>query len=146
MRPARWSKVEHINDVLLWTPTHGCPCVGRPAITCIHQLCADTGCSLEDLPWMTWWNLTHFLFYFQKNKAIEELMEQLGEEFSVYEATIKTPVHKMVEALRTTDTSPSRYSRSEFHLSLNNFYIINCLLYLQSFDKNHFFQDFVFLQ
>ena len=30
--------------------THGHPSVGRPAKTYIHQLCVDTGCSLEDLP------------------------------------------------------------------------------------------------
>ena len=32
-------------DELLWTPLHG-----RPARIYIQQLCADTGCSLEDLP------------------------------------------------------------------------------------------------
>ena len=36
---------ELISDVFLWTPTHG-----LLAKTYIHQLCADTGCSLEDLP------------------------------------------------------------------------------------------------
>ena len=43
-----------INVVLLWTPTHGRANVGRPAKTYLHQLCADTGCSLEELPgrWM----------------------------------------------------------------------------------------------
>ena len=30
--------------------THGRASVGRPAITNLHQLCVDTGCSLEDLP------------------------------------------------------------------------------------------------
>ena len=42
------SKDEHINDVLLWTPTHGCTSVGQPARTSLHQL--SVGCSLEDLP------------------------------------------------------------------------------------------------
>ena len=36
--------------VLLWTPTPGHTSIGRPAKTYIHQHCADTGCSLEDLP------------------------------------------------------------------------------------------------
>ena len=36
--------------LLLWTPTHGCARVGRPARTYIHQLCEDTGCNPEDLP------------------------------------------------------------------------------------------------
>ena len=38
-----------ISDVLLWTPTHGRAKAGRPAWTCIQQLCKDTGCSPEDL-------------------------------------------------------------------------------------------------
>ena len=44
------SKDELISDVLLWTPTHGCARVGRPAWTYILQLCEDTGCNPEDLP------------------------------------------------------------------------------------------------
>ena len=43
------SKDELISDVLLWTPTHGCARVGRPARTYIQQLCEDTGCNPEDL-------------------------------------------------------------------------------------------------
>ena len=31
-------------------PTHGCTSVGLPAKIYIHQLCADTGFCLEDLP------------------------------------------------------------------------------------------------
>ena len=46
----RWrSKDELINDILLWTPSHGRAKVGRPARTYIQLLCADTGYSLEDL-------------------------------------------------------------------------------------------------
>ena len=41
---------EFISDVLLWTPLHGRAKLGRPARTYIQQLCADTGCELEDLP------------------------------------------------------------------------------------------------
>ena len=37
-------------DVLLWTSSHGCAIVGQSARTCLQQLCADTGCSLEGLP------------------------------------------------------------------------------------------------
>ena len=44
------SKDDLISDVLLWTPTHGCARVGRPARTYIQQLCEDTGCNPEDLP------------------------------------------------------------------------------------------------
>ena len=44
------SKNEPISDILLWTPSHGLAKAGRPARTYIQQLCADTGCSLEDLP------------------------------------------------------------------------------------------------
>ena len=44
------SRDELISDVPLWAPSHGRAKAGRPARTCIQQLCADTGCSLEDLP------------------------------------------------------------------------------------------------
>ena len=44
------SRDEPISDVLLWTPSHGRVKAGRPARTYIEQLCADTGCSPEDLP------------------------------------------------------------------------------------------------
>ena len=44
------SRDELINDVLLWTPSHGRAKAGRPAWTYIQQLCEDTGCSPEDLP------------------------------------------------------------------------------------------------
>ena len=45
------SRDELIRDVLLWTPTHGRAKAGRPARTYIQQLCEDTGCCPEDLPW-----------------------------------------------------------------------------------------------
>ena len=44
------SRDELIRDVLLWTPSHGRAIIGRPARTYMQQLCADTWCSLEDLP------------------------------------------------------------------------------------------------
>ena len=44
------SRNELISDVLLWTPSHGRAKAGRPARTYIQQVCADTGCSPEDLP------------------------------------------------------------------------------------------------
>ena len=55
------SKDKHINDVLLWIPSHGCISVGQPGWTYLQQLCADTGCSLEDLPEVVddrdrWWD------------------------------------------------------------------------------------------
>ena len=43
-----WDKL--ISDIFLWSPSHGRAKEGRPARTCIQQLCADTRCSLEDLP------------------------------------------------------------------------------------------------
>ena len=43
------SRDELINDVLLWTPSHGRAKAGRPARTYIQQLCVDIGCSPEDL-------------------------------------------------------------------------------------------------
>ena len=39
-----------INDVLLWTLSHGQAKTGRPARTSIQQLSADMGCSSQDLP------------------------------------------------------------------------------------------------
>ena len=44
------SKDELISDVLLWTTAYGQAKVERPARTYIQQLCADRGCSPEDLP------------------------------------------------------------------------------------------------
>ena len=43
------SKDELISDILLWTPSHGRAKAERPAKTYIQQLCAYTGCWLEDL-------------------------------------------------------------------------------------------------
>ena len=39
-----------MNDVLQWTSSHGRAKAGLPARTYIQQLCANTGCSLDDLP------------------------------------------------------------------------------------------------
>ena len=44
------SRDELVSDMLLWTPSHRRVKAGCPARTYIQQLCADTGCSLEDLP------------------------------------------------------------------------------------------------
>ena len=44
------SRDELISHILLWTLSHGRAKAGWPARTYIQQLCADTGCSLEDLP------------------------------------------------------------------------------------------------
>ena len=45
-----WSSRDKLlSDVLSWTPSHGSAKAGRPARTYIQQLCADTGCSPEDL-------------------------------------------------------------------------------------------------
>ena len=44
------SRDELISDIFLWTPSHGRAKAGWPARTDIQQLCANTGCSLEDLP------------------------------------------------------------------------------------------------
>ena len=38
------------SDVLLWAPSHRRAKAGWPGRTYIKQLCADTGCSLEELP------------------------------------------------------------------------------------------------
>ena len=43
------SRDKIISDVLLWTPSHGQAKAGQPARAYILQLCANTGCSLEDL-------------------------------------------------------------------------------------------------
>ena len=41
---------ELINDIPQWTPSFGRAKAERPARTYIQQVCADTGCSLENLP------------------------------------------------------------------------------------------------
>ena len=43
------SSNELISDVLLWTPSYRRAKAGRLSTTDIQQVCADTGCSLEDL-------------------------------------------------------------------------------------------------
>ena len=82
------SRDELISDVLSWTPSHGCAKAGCPAKTYIQQLCANTGCSPEDLPkamddrevwrervrnictdspsWWWWWCLTIYLHAYLK--------------------------------------------------------------------------------
>ena len=35
-------------DIFLWTPSHGRAKAGRPARSYIQQLCADTGCCIEE--------------------------------------------------------------------------------------------------
>ena len=44
------SRDELISDILLWTSLYGRAKAGHPAKTYIQQLCANTWCSLEDLP------------------------------------------------------------------------------------------------
>ena len=45
------SRDKLISDILQWTPpSHGRIKAGRPSRTYIQQLCADTRCSLEDIP------------------------------------------------------------------------------------------------
>ena len=44
------SRDELISDVLLWTPSNGRAKAGRPARTYIQYLCADKGCSTENMP------------------------------------------------------------------------------------------------
>ena len=43
------SKDKNINDIFPWTPTRGHTSVGWPAKSYIHQLCAETGCRLDNL-------------------------------------------------------------------------------------------------
>ena len=45
------SKDELVTDILLWTPALEFASDRWPARTYLHQLCADTRCSLEDLKW-----------------------------------------------------------------------------------------------
>ena len=43
------NKDELLNDILQWTPSHGRTKAGQLTRTYIQQLCANTGCSLENL-------------------------------------------------------------------------------------------------
>ena len=43
------SRDELISNIILWTPSLGRKKAGRPARTYVEQLCADTGCSPENL-------------------------------------------------------------------------------------------------
>ena len=54
------SKDELLSNVVQWIPPHGRAKVGRPARNYIQELCANTWCSLEDLPGVMdnrdeWW-------------------------------------------------------------------------------------------
>ena len=44
-----WSRDKLVSDVLLWTLSQGQAKAGRPIRTYVRQLCADTGCTPEDL-------------------------------------------------------------------------------------------------
>ena len=48
--PCWRSRDELMSVILRWTPLHRRAKAGRPARIYIEQLCADTRCSLEDLP------------------------------------------------------------------------------------------------
>ena len=50
MGPCWRSKDELISDILQRTSSHGRAKAEQPVGTYIQRLCADTGCSLEDLP------------------------------------------------------------------------------------------------
>ena len=84
------SRDDHINYVLLWTPTYSRAKAGRPARTYIQQLCEDTGCSPEDLPeamndrekWRkrirdnraggtTWWWWLNWCKYFKLHNVLQ---------------------------------------------------------------------------
>ena len=45
-----WRSKDKLISNILWTPTHGHSTVGWPPKMYIHQLCANTGCCLQDLP------------------------------------------------------------------------------------------------
>ena len=49
------SRDELISDILLWTLSHGWAKAGQPARTFIQQLCANTGCGVEDH--QKWWTI-----------------------------------------------------------------------------------------
>ena len=56
------SRDELISHILLWTSLHECAKARWPAGTYIQQLCANTGCSLKDLPGVMddregWWEI-----------------------------------------------------------------------------------------
>ena len=99
------SKDEVISDVLLWTPSHGRAKAGRPASTCIQQLCADTGCIPEDLPeamdgregWRErvrdiradgvtswWWYSFRKLFLSNKNKFVKNYISSINYFYLVF--------------------------------------------------------------
>ena len=81
------SRDKVVNDILLWTTSHGRAKTGRPVRIYIQQLCADTGCSREDLQkvmddwevWretvrniradsVTWWYIYIYIYiYIQKD-------------------------------------------------------------------------------
>ena len=83
------NKDKLINNVLLWTPSHQSASGGWPARKYLHQLCRDTGFSLEDLleamdyrqmvrereicaSSMTWWwRILVFFFFFSETVTVK---------------------------------------------------------------------------
>ena len=59
LKTSQLRRIRHTGHSWRWAPSHGPTNVGRPARTYLHQLCADTECSLKDLPGemddIDWW-------------------------------------------------------------------------------------------
>ena len=77
------SKDKFISDIFLWTPLHEHISVDWVTNTCIHQLFADTGSRLEDLPrangneWqervnkiLSWWHILMMMTIIQLTCSI----------------------------------------------------------------------------
>ena len=45
-----WRSNDGLISDVLWAPAHGRASISGPVRTYLHQFCADTGCSLENLP------------------------------------------------------------------------------------------------
>ena len=92
------SRDELISDIVLRTPSNGRAKAGWPARTYIQQLCADTGCSLEDLLeviddregwqervreicaegatlWWWWWHLSFSLHHYLWDKFLHKYFQ-----------------------------------------------------------------------
>ena len=72
-----WSKDELVRDVLKWINTHGHTSVGRLVKILIQQLCANTGCHLEDLPWAR--SPIYIYVYWEKERGREGESEGVRE-------------------------------------------------------------------
>ena len=104
---------EFISDILLWTPSYGRAKAGRLTRNYIQQFCADTGCSLEDLPEEMdyregWW---------ERVREIHAVGATWWWRLVCHKSNLKNTFEKIIEVLRFDMTLRLIKSGLSDHLS-----------------------------